>query len=109
MTFNQIFLTGALTLLLLPVAHATTFYKWVDAQGATHYSQQPQYNVKNVQTVTVYKDPDSLSNALTRMHSYGCAILQVMLPRAQSYMDVYTLRQRMQVQHAMDVYEQNCN
>jgi len=96
-------------LLMLPVAQASTFYKWVDAQGATHYSQQPQYNVKNVQTVTVYKDPESLNDAMSRMHKDGCDILRVMLPKAQSYMDVYNTRQRMQVEHASMVYQQQCH
>ncbi len=108
MKLNQMFWISALTMLTLQAGHASTFYKWVDAQGATHYSQQPQYNVKNVQTVTVYKDPDSLNNAMLRMRTDGCDILRVMIPKAQSYMDVYNARQRMQVQHAMDVYQQNC-
>jgi hypothetical protein len=92
----------------LQAAHANTFYKWVDAQGATHYSQQPQYNVKNVQTVTVYKDPDSLDDALSRLHTDGCEMMRVMIPRAQAQMDDYNYRQRAKVQHAVDIYERNC-
>ena len=30
-----------LTLMLSPASHAGKFYKWVDAQGVTHYGENP--------------------------------------------------------------------
>jgi hypothetical protein len=108
MKLKQLFLISALTMLTLQAGHASTFYKWVDAQGATHYSQQPQYNVKNQQTVTVYKDTDSFHYALGRLKTDGCQIMRDMMPQARAHMDEYNAHQRMQVEHAMDVYNKNC-
>jgi hypothetical protein len=106
-SIKMVFVLG-LMLGTAQLGHASTFYKWVDAQGATHYSQQPQYNVKNVQTVTVYKDPNSLSDALQRLRSDGCQILRVMLPRAQARMDEYTYSQRAQVESAQRTFDTRC-
>ncbi len=108
-TLRTTIIAGLLGCMSLTPVYAQTFYKWTDAQGATHYSQQPQYNVKNVQTVTVYKDPESLNSALGRLRSDGCQILRIMLPRAQEHMDEYNYSQRARVERAQRAYDQNCD
>ncbi len=58
MTFRIALLSLCVPLLGLPGAHAATkYYKWVDAQGSTHYTQTPpppsRVAKRAVKTVTV--------------------------------------------------------
>ncbi len=106
---NNILWAFTILLATLPLAHASTFYKWVDAAGATHYSQQPQYNIKHVETVNVYKDPESFSSASQRLNKDDCELMRRLMPRVQAHMYQYDENQRARIDRAMDIYEKNCS
>ena len=51
-------------LLMSPIAVGEVYYKWVDAQGQVHYSdQQPQANVENVEVIDLSGAPAESSQA----------------------------------------------
>ncbi|MBF7687824.1 DUF4124 domain-containing protein [Acinetobacter rathckeae] len=57
--------SALLTLLLTTTAYAQDIYKWIDANGTTHYSQTPPQNAKKTTIFKTYgQTTSSASSAL---------------------------------------------